>query len=129
METTTYQVDAVSAAIASVTANVLKPMTIEEVQKSLNRSRASIYRYANTHPDDLNPPYDPSRLNPEMRLHKDDPLLFHPNEVSRFAQDILRIKEVKIEVMPSPEAATQDLLKDILTELRHIRTLLEQRPS
>ena len=64
-------------------------MDVEAVQKTLNRSRASIYRYANTEATTLNPPYNPSLLNPELRLHKDDVLLFHPNEVARFARDVL----------------------------------------
>ncbi len=38
-------------------------MDIEAVQKALNRSRASIYRYANTDPNTLNPSYNPQRLN------------------------------------------------------------------
>ncbi|WP_263975179.1 hypothetical protein [Leptolyngbya sp. 7M] len=48
-------------------------MTVEAVEKALNRSRASVYRYANTNPEILNPPYDPRRLNPELRVNKDDP--------------------------------------------------------
>lgn len=99
-------------------------LPIETVQKALNRSRASIYRYANTHPDDLNPPYDPQSLNPELRINKDDPLLFHPNEVARFAKDILGIQQVTIQIQQSPETATQELLRSILIELQHIRQLL-----
>jgi hypothetical protein len=99
-------------------------LPIEAVQKALNRSRASIYRYANTHIDYLNPPYDPKRLNPELRINKDDPLLFHPNEVARFARDILGIKQVTIQVQAPVETVTQELLRSILTELQHIRQLL-----
>ena len=56
---------------------------IESVQKILNRSRASVYRYANTDPAILNPPFAPKCLNAEIRNDKDDPLMFHPNEVAR----------------------------------------------
>ena len=56
-------------------------MSVEAVQKVLNRSRASVYRYANTDTLILNPPFDHKRLNPESRQHKEDPLMFHPNEV------------------------------------------------
>ncbi|MEO1622701.1 MAG: resolvase, partial [Cyanobacteria bacterium J06632_3] len=56
---------------------------IESVQKILNRSRASVYRYANTDPAILNPPFNPKCLNPEIRNDKDAPLMFHPNEVAR----------------------------------------------
>jgi hypothetical protein len=101
-------------------------MTIESIQKILNRSRASVYRYANTEPDDLNPPYKSDRLNPELRLNKDDPLLFHPNEVARFAQDALGMKQVTIAVQQPPETVTQDLLREILAELRKVREVLEK---
>jgi hypothetical protein len=101
-------------------------MTIESIQKILNRSRASVYRYANTEPDELNPPYNPQRLNPELRLNKDDPLLFHPNEVARFAKDALGIKQVTIEVQQPTETVTQDLLREILMELKRVREILER---
>lgn len=103
-------------------------MTIDDVQRYLNRSRASVYRYANTDLNILNPPHERQRLNPEIRLSKDDPLLFHPNEVARFAQEVLGLKQVKIEVRESPETATHALLKAILEELKGIRQLLSQRP-
>lgn len=102
-------------------------MDLEAVQKTLNRSRASIYRYANTDTTALNPPYDPARLNPELRLHKDDVLLFHPNEVARFAKDVLKIKHVTIEVHEAPLTPTQELLQAILTELQSIHQLLKAR--
>ena len=98
---------------------------IDEVQKALNRSRASVYRYTNTDPRNLNPPFNPRRLNPEYRSDQKDPLLFHPNEVARFARDVLRIKEVTVEVLNSPSTATQQLLGAILEELQAIRQHLE----
>jgi hypothetical protein len=99
---------------------------IDEVQKALNRSRASVYRYTNTDPRNLNPPFNPRRLNPEYRSDQKDPLLFHPNEVARFARDVLRIKEVTVEVLNSPSTATQQLLGSILDELRAIRHRLDR---
>ena len=105
---------------------------IDDVQKSLNRSRASVYRYTNTAPRNLNPPFNPRKLNPEYRSDQKDPLMFHPNEVARFAKDVLRIKEVTVEVLNSPSTATQQILGSILEELRLIRTHLEghrQAPS
>ncbi|HEY9696483.1 MAG TPA: resolvase [Trichocoleus sp.] len=102
-------------------------MTVESVQKALNRSRASVYRYANTNPSELNPGYDFRKLNPELRVNKDDPLLFHPNEVARFAQDVLGIKQVTIEVQQPTESVTQELLKTILVELQGIHRLLKDR--
>ena len=98
---------------------------IDDVQKSLNRSRASVYRYTNTDTRTLNPPFNPRKLNPEYRSDQKDPLLFHPNEVARFAKDVLRIKEVTVEVLNSPSTATQQMLGAILEELKGIRTHLE----
>lgn len=101
-------------------------MTVEAVQKVLNRSRASVYRYANTEPLILNPTFDHTRLNPESRQHKEDPLMFHPNEVARFAQDVLGIKQVTIEISQPPETLTHQLLRQVLDELKVIRELIEQ---
>ena len=98
---------------------------IDDVQKSLNRSRASVYRYTNTDPRNLNPPFNPRKLNPEYRSDQKDPLLFHSNEVARFAKDVLRIKEVTVEVLNSPSTATQQMLGAILEELKFIRSHLE----
>jgi hypothetical protein len=106
----------------------LELMEVEAVQKALNRSRASIYRYANTDPDQLNPPYDPKRLNPELRNQESESLRFHPNEVARFAKDVLRIKQVTIEVQPQILDHTDGVLQAILVELQQIRQLLETRP-
>ena len=55
-----------------------------------------------------------------------DPLKFHPNEVARFAKDILRIKEVTVEVFNTPSSAAQNILAQILDELKSIRSLLEK---
>jgi len=98
---------------------------IDEVQKALSRSRASVYRYTNTDPRNLNPPFNSRKLNPEYRSDQKDALVFHPNEVARFARDVLRIKEVTVEVLNSPSTATQQLLSAILEELRAIRLRLD----
>ena len=108
---------------ASSSSNSL--LTIDEVQKTLNRSRASVYRYTNTDTRNLNPPFNPRKLNTEFRSDQKDQLLFHPNEVARFAKDILRIKEVTVEIFNSPSSETQNILKAILDELRIIRKTLD----
>jgi hypothetical protein len=100
-------------------------ISIDDVQKALNRSRASVYRYTNTDPRNLNPPFNSRKLNPEYRSDQKDALVFHPNEVARFARDVLRIKEVTVEVLNSPSTATQQLLSAILEELRAIRERLD----
>ena len=100
-------------------------LTIDEVQKSLNRSRASVYRYTNTDTRNLNPPFNPRKLNTEFRSDQKDQLLFHPNEVARFAKDILRIKEVTVEIFNSPSSETQKILNAILDELKIIRNKLD----
>ncbi len=102
-------------------------LTIDEVQKTLNRSRASVYRYTNTDTRNLNPPFNPRKLNTEFRSDQKDQLLFHPNEVARFAKDILRIKEVTVEIFNSPSSETQNTLNAILAELKIIRTQLEAK--
>ena len=98
---------------------------IDEVQKALNRSRASVYRYTNTDPRNINPPFNPRKLNPEFRSDIKQPLMFHANEVARFARDVLRIKEVTVEVLNAPSTATQQLLSVILNELVVIRQRLD----
>ena len=102
-------------------------LTIDEVQKTLNRSRASVYRYTNTDIRNLNPPFNPRKLNTEFRSDQKDQLLFHPNEVARFAKDILRIKEVTVEIFNSPSSETQNILNAILDELKIIRNKLDEQ--
>lgn len=102
-------------------------MGVEDVQRAINRSRASVYRYANTDPEILNPPYDPQKLNPELRADKNDMLLFHPNEVARFARDVLKIKPVTIEIREAIPDANQELLQAILAELQAIHQLLKSK--
>ena len=110
----------------SLETDIQNLMSVEAVQKVLNRSRASVYRYANTDTLVLNPPFDHKRLNPESRQHKEDPLMFHPNEVARFAQDVLGIKQVTIEINQPTETLTHQLLRQVLAELKVIRELIEQ---
>ena len=111
--------------IASNTSDSL--LTIDEVQKTLNRSRASVYRYTNTDTRNLNPPFNPRKLNTEFRSDQKDQLLFHPNEVARFAKDILRIKEVTVEILNAPSSETQKILSAILDELIIIRNKLDEQ--
>lgn len=108
-----------------VTTDAQGLMPVEAVQKVLNRSRASVYRYANTDPLNLNPPYSAKFLNPELRKDKDDPLLFHPNEVARFARDVLGINKVTIQMQQPADTATLEILRAILVELQTIRQHLE----
>ncbi|MEO0430582.1 MAG: resolvase [Cyanobacteria bacterium J06656_5] len=124
LESVTNIIEAAEPDIAAADPQNL--MTVEAVQKVLNRSRASVYRYANTDTLILNPPFDHTRLNPESRQHKEDPLMFHPNEVARFAQDVLGIKQVTIEISQSPETLTHQLLRQVLDELKIIRELIEK---
>tara|TARA_B100000579_G_scaffold208478_1_gene170283 strand:+ start:369 stop:830 length:462 start_codon:yes stop_codon:yes gene_type:complete len=118
--------DSIDQGLIKVSSSSESLLTIDEVQKTLNRSRASVYRYTNTDTRNLNPPFNPKKLNTEFRSDQKDQLLFHPNEVARFAKDILRIKEVTVEIFNSPSSATQNTLNAILEELRIIRTHLER---
>lgn len=101
-------------------------LSVEAVQKYLNRSRASVYRYANTDPEVLNPPYDQTKLNPEVRRDKDTPLEFRPQEVRRFAEEVLGLHPT-IQVQPPEATLTHDLMRQMLQELRAIRELLERQ--
>ena len=102
-------------------------MDVEKIQKALGRSRASVYRYANTDPDgSLNLPYDPQKLNPELRQSDREPLLFHPTEVSRFARDVLKMKQVTIQVQEPAPSETNRLLREILQELRSLNQALNK---
>ena len=95
-------------------------MDVEAIQKALGRSRASVYRYANTDPIEgwRNLAYNPKKLNPELRESDRDPLLFHPTEVSRFARDVLKMKQVTIQVQEPIQNETNRLLREILQELQ-----------
>ncbi len=115
------------AAYPSPDSLTLGLMDVDAVEDALQRSRASVYRYANTDPHELNLPYHPKKLNPEIRSHHTDPLLFHPNEVARFAKDVLKIKQVTIEVQNRAPDPTPELLRAILSELKDIRQLLTDR--
>jgi hypothetical protein len=117
---------AVRLAMGSAAEDTAPLLSVEAVQKYLNRSRASVYRYANTDPDLLNPPYDSTKLNPEVRRDKDDPLEFRPQEVRRFAEEVLGLHPT-IQVQPPEETLTHDLMRQMLQELRAIRVLLESR--
>ncbi|MEM6714124.1 MAG: resolvase [Cyanobacteria bacterium P01_D01_bin.6] len=126
MEDTTVLPD-LEESVATGRVDELPPdayLTVDDVQKQIKRSRASVYRYANTHPELLNPQFEADKLNPEVRRDRDDPLLFHPREVRRFAQDVLGLNPT-ITVQPSEETTTQEILKAILGELRAIRQHLE----
>ena len=103
-------------------------LAVEDVQRQIKRSRASVYRYANTDPKILNPPFDPNRLNPEVRDDRDAPLKFHPQEVRRFARDVLGLNPT-IAVQPSEETTTHELLRAILRELKAIREHLESHKT
>jgi hypothetical protein len=116
---------ATSSAIGETETSGSSLIGIDEVQKALNRSRASVYRYTNTDPRNINPPFNPRKLNPEFRSDIKQPLMFHANEVARFARDVLRIKEVTVEVLNAPSTATQQLLSSILNELVAIRQRLD----
>ena len=117
--------DSIEKEVNTVSNSIDALLTIEEVQKTLNRSRASVYRYTNTDTRNLNPPFNPRKLNTEFRSDQKDQLLFHPNEVARFAKDILRIKEVTVEILNSPSSETQNILNAILDELKIISSKLD----
>jgi hypothetical protein len=110
-----------------MSADLTSLLDVDTVQKTLGRSRASIYRYANTSTTEPNLPFNPQQLNPELRQQLTDPILFHPTEVSRFARDVLKIKQVTIQVQEPTVNLTNQLLQEILTELKMLRQDLANR--
>lgn len=59
--------------------------TIKELEKILNRSRASVYRALNTGENGaLNPPFDPYKLNYEQRHDIKDPIRVSAKEIERW---------------------------------------------
>ncbi len=107
---------------SEITDHTYELMDVEAIQKALGRSRASIYRYANTDPMESwrNLSYNPKKLNPELRESDRETLLFHPTEVSRFARDVLKMKQVTIQVQEPIQNETNRLLREILQELREL---------
>ena len=59
--------------------------TVKELEKVLNRSRASVYRILNTGKDGtLNPLFDPYKLNYEHRFDIKDPICVSTKEIERW---------------------------------------------
>ena len=82
---------------------------IDEVQKFLNRSRASVYRYTNTDLRNLNPTFNPRKLNPEFRTDQKDPLEV---TVKLDGRVFLGESEVKVEnIIPRLNAITDQNTK------------------
>lgn len=63
-----------------------KYYTVEELQRILNKSRATIYRILNSDKAALNPPFDPAKLNHEQRVDAADPIRVSSNEIKRWKQ-------------------------------------------
>ena len=103
-------------------------LSVEDIQKYLNRSRASVYRYANTDSKSLNPPCRPKRPNREVRQASDRPLKFRPPELQRFAKQVLGLNPT-IQVHTPQDTVTQSLMREILQELKAIHHLLRAQQS
>ena len=61
-----------------------KYYTVEELQRILNKSRATIYRILNSDKVALNPPFDPAKLNHEQRIDATDPIRVSSSEIKRW---------------------------------------------
>jgi len=61
--------------------------TVQELQKVLDRSRASVYRILNTEKNVLNPPFDPQKLNHEYRANDFDPIQVSAAEITRWKEE------------------------------------------
>ncbi len=66
-------------------ATITEFYTVKELEKVLNRSRASVYRILNTGKDGtLNPLFDPCKLNHEHRSDIKDPICVSTKEIERW---------------------------------------------
>jgi biotin operon repressor len=61
-----------------------KYYTVQQLEKVLKRSRATIYRILNTNKDILNPLFDPYKLNHEYRVDPADPIRVSSLEIDRW---------------------------------------------
>lgn len=64
-----------------------KYYTVQELQKVLDRSKASVYRILNTQRNVLNPPFDPQKLNHEYRVNDSDPIQVSTAEITRWKEE------------------------------------------
>ncbi len=67
---------------------------IQELQKVLERSRASVYRILNTEKNVLNPSFNPQKLNYEYRAHDSDPIQVSAVEVSRWKEESRKARKL-----------------------------------
>jgi len=71
-----------------------KYYNIQELQKVLDRSRASVYRIINTEKNILNPPFNPQKLNHEHRVDFTDPIQVSAAEIIRWKDEQRRSRKL-----------------------------------
>ena len=69
--------------------------SISDLEPLLNRSRASVYRFINTSKHELNPQFDPAKLNAEPRSDAKEPLLVSSKELARWNEYKKTQKKIK----------------------------------
>jgi hypothetical protein len=68
--------------------------TVQELQKVLDKSRASVYRILNNDKNVLNPPFDPQKLNHEYRANEFDPIQVSAAEITRWKEESRKARKL-----------------------------------
>ena len=58
--------------------------SVSELEKVLNKSRATVYRLLNIRKDVTNLPFDPFKINHEFRFDATDPIRVSGDEITRW---------------------------------------------
>lgn len=101
-----------------------KYYTVEELQKLLNRGRATIYRILNTSKEILNPPFDPYKLNYEYRCDTKDSIRVSSLELDRWRNNP-KPKPIYVETKSEKtnEASCKQQVLDYVSRLINARLL------
>jgi len=99
-----------------------KYYTVQELEKLLKKSRATIYRILNTNKDTLNPPFNPCKLNHEYRVDSTDPIRVSSLEIDRWKNNP---KPVFIETksQKTSEANCKQQVIDYIFKLINVKLL------
>jgi biotin operon repressor len=88
----------------------VKYYNIDELQRALNRSRASVYRILNVDKNILNPPFNPAKLNHEHRVDKTDLIRVSNNELNRWKNESQRLRQIAAQQNYATKAESENNL-------------------
>ena len=86
-----------------------KYYTVQELQKVLDRSKASVYRILNTERNVLNPPFDPQKLNHEYRANDSDPIQVSTAEITRWKEESRKSRKMVARDNARARALTKEM--------------------